>query len=89
MCFCPVYLIDAEFDEAFAQRVARQLLADPVCQDYFVGRSNVPVGPAEATLVEVHLKSGVTDPAAESVLAALRIWDLPMCKASARPANMS
>jgi phosphoribosylformylglycinamidine synthase len=70
--FARVYLIEADFDEAFAQRVARELLADPVCQDYFIGRSNVPVGPAEATLVEVHLKSGVTDPAAESVLAALK-----------------
>jgi phosphoribosylformylglycinamidine synthase len=70
--FARVYLIEADFDEAFAQRVAGELLADPVCQDYFVGRSNVPVGPAEATLVEVHLKSGVTDPAAESVFAALK-----------------
>jgi phosphoribosylformylglycinamidine synthase len=70
--FARVYLIEADFDDAFAHRVARELLADPVCQDYFIGRSSVPVGPAQATLVEVHLKSGVTDPAAESVLAALK-----------------
>jgi phosphoribosylformylglycinamidine synthase II len=70
--FARVYLMEADFDEAFAQRVARELLADPVCQDYFIGRSSVPVGPAEATLVEVHLKSGVTDPVAESVFAALK-----------------
>jgi phosphoribosylformylglycinamidine synthase len=70
--FARVYLIEADFDEAFAQRVARELLADPVCQEYFIGRSSVPVGPAQATLVEVHLKSGVTDPVAESVLAALK-----------------
>jgi phosphoribosylformylglycinamidine synthase len=70
--FARVYLIEADFDEAFAGRVAWELLADPVCQDYFIGRSSVPVGPARATLVEVHLKSGVTDPVAESVLAALK-----------------
>lgn len=70
--FARVYLIEADFDEAFAGRVARELLADPVCQDYFIGRSSVPVGPSQATLVEVHLKSGVTDPVAESVLAAMK-----------------
>ena len=70
--FARVYLIEADFDYAFAERVARELLADPVCQDYFIGRSSVPVGPTRATLIEVHLKSGVTDPVAESVFAALK-----------------
>jgi phosphoribosylformylglycinamidine (FGAM) synthase PurS component len=66
-----VFLMEADFDSAFAQRVARELLADPVCEEYYLGRSGPPAGLAKATLIEVHLKSGVTDPVAESVLAAL------------------
>lgn len=70
--FTRVYLIEADFDEAFAQRVGRELLADPVCQDYVIGHAPQPSGAVQATQVEVHLKSGVTDPTAESVLAALK-----------------
>ena len=66
-----VFLIEADFDPAFAERVARELLADPVCEEYYLGRSGPPPGLAKATLIEVHLKSGVTDPVAESVMAAI------------------
>ena len=66
-----VFLIEADFDQAFAERVARELLADPVCEQYYLGRSGPPAGLAKATLIEVHLKSGVTDPVAESVMAAI------------------
>jgi phosphoribosylformylglycinamidine synthase II len=66
-----VFLIEADFDEAFAKRLAKELLADPVCEQYYIGRSGPPAGLAKATLIEVHLKSGVTDPVAESVMAAL------------------
>jgi phosphoribosylformylglycinamidine synthase II len=66
-----VFLIEADFDAAFVERVARELLADPVCEQYYLGRSAAPPGLAKATLVEVHLKSGVTDPVAESVMAAI------------------
>jgi len=66
-----VFLIEADFDASFAERVARELLADPVCEEYYLGRSGPPPGLAKATLVEVHLKSGVSDPVAESVMAAI------------------
>jgi len=66
-----VFLIQADFDEAFAERLARELLADPVCEEYYIGRSSAPAGLAKATLIEVHLKSGVTDPVADSVMAAI------------------
>ena len=66
-----VFLIEAEFDKEFALRLARELLADPVCEEYYIGRSGPPAGLAKATLIEVHLKSGVTDPVAESVMAAI------------------
>lgn len=67
-----VYLIEGDFDRDFAGRVAAELLSDPVCQECSIGRSGVPAGPMPATLIEVHLKSGVTDPVAESVYSALR-----------------
>jgi len=66
-----VFLIEADFDKDFARRVAQELLTDPVCEEYYIGRSGAPAGLAKATLIEIHLKSGVTDPVAESVMAAL------------------
>ncbi|TKJ37544.1 MAG: phosphoribosylformylglycinamidine synthase subunit PurL [Planctomycetes bacterium B3_Pla] len=66
-----VFLIEADFDKDFAERVARELLTDPVCEEYYIGRSSAPAGLAKVTLIEVHLKSGVTDPVAESVMAAV------------------
>ncbi len=66
-----VFLIEADFDKDFAERLGQELLADPVCEEYYIGRSGAPAGLAKATLIEVHLKSGVTDPVAESVMAAV------------------
>jgi phosphoribosylformylglycinamidine (FGAM) synthase PurS component len=66
-----VFLIEGAFDEKFADRIANELLTDPVCEQYYIGRSAAPAGLAKATLIEVHLKSGVTDPVAESVVAAI------------------
>ncbi len=72
-----VYLIEAEMDAAMAKRVAEELLTDRVCQDYYIGRSAIPAGPIAASIIEVHLKSGVTDPVAESVVMALRDMGVP------------
>ena len=66
-----VFLIEADFERDFAERLAKELLSDPVCEEYYIGRSKAPAGLATATLIEVHLKSGVTDPVAESVTAAI------------------
>ncbi len=66
-----VYLIEGDFERDFAERVARELLTDMVCEEYHIGRSKAPVGPGTANIIEVHLKSGVTDPVAESVRSAL------------------
>jgi phosphoribosylformylglycinamidine synthase len=66
-----VFLIEADFDTDFAKRLGEELLADPVCEEYYIGKSTSPAGLAKATLIEVHLKSGVTDPVAESVTAAI------------------
>jgi len=66
-----VFLIEADFDRRFAEHLAKELLSDPVCEGYYIGRSGPPAGLAKATLIEVHLKSGVTDPVAESAMAAI------------------
>ena len=66
-----VFLLEADFDNDFANRLGRELLSDPVCEEFYLGRSSAPVGLAKATLIEVHLKSGVTDPVAKSVTAAI------------------
>jgi phosphoribosylformylglycinamidine synthase len=66
-----VFLIEGAFDKKFAERVAKDLLTDPVCEEYYIGRSGAPAGLAKATLIEVHLKSGVTDPVAQSVMTAM------------------
>lgn len=67
--FTRVFLIEADFDEDFARRLAWELLADTVYQQCHIGR--LPAAEDTSTVVEVHLKSGVTDPVAESVVAAL------------------
>ncbi len=72
-----VFLVEADFDQAFAERVAGELLSDPVCEEFYIGRSAAPAGLARATLIEVHLKSGVTDPVAESVTAAISDMGVP------------
>jgi len=69
-----VFLIEGDFDEAFAHRIGAELLADPVCEDFIIGRSEAPAG---ASVVEVHLKSGVTDPVAESVMTAIGDMGMP------------
>ena len=66
-----VFLIESDFNKDFAERVAKELLIDPICEEYYIGRSGPPAGLAKATLIEVHLKSGVTDPVAESVMTAV------------------
>ena len=66
-----VFLIEGDFDEEFAKRIGGELLADPVCEDFYIGKSVPAEGLAKATIVEIHLKSGVTDPVAESVMTAI------------------
>jgi phosphoribosylformylglycinamidine synthase II len=80
-----VFLIEGEFETDFAQRIAKELLTDPVCEEYYIGRSGAPAGLARATLIEVHLKSGVTDPVAESVMTA--ISDMGVRQAGVRTAR--
>ncbi|MFH1616021.1 MAG: phosphoribosylformylglycinamidine synthase subunit PurL [Planctomycetota bacterium] len=66
-----VFLIEADIDGQFARRIAGELLADAVSEQFYIGRACAPAGLAKATIIEIHLKSGVTDPVAESVTMAI------------------
>jgi len=63
-----VYLLEGDIPAATLERVASELLADPVTQVASIDGA----GDAGATTVEIHPLPGVTDPAAESVEAAIR-----------------
>ncbi len=67
--FARVFLIEGEFDDSFANRIAEELLTDSVCETYSIGQAASV--DSSATLIEVHLKSGVTDPVAQSVTVAI------------------
>ncbi|MBX3356526.1 MAG: hypothetical protein KF724_12590 [Phycisphaeraceae bacterium] len=60
-----VYLIEGSLSHADAERVAHELLADPVTQ--VASLVDGAAGAASSATVEVHPLPGVTDPAAESV----------------------
>jgi len=66
-----VFLLEGDFEHEHLSRIGRELLADPLTEDFQLLRSAAPVGLAQATLVEVHLKPGVTDPVADSALMAI------------------
>jgi len=68
-----LFFLVGELDAAAAQRVAGELLADPVVQEFFAGSSAAPNGGA---VIEVHLKGGVMDPVAASAIKAVEDMDL-------------
>ena len=59
-----VFLIEADLDEAVVQRIADDLLADPVNQTAALGTGP---GPDDGQVVEVHYLPGVMDPVADSM----------------------
>ncbi len=58
-----VYLIEMTLDDSAIERVAAELLADPVNQRYVLGATD---GPSDGVGVEVHYLPGVMDPVAMS-----------------------
>ncbi len=67
--YTQVYLIEGEVTRADADRICRELLADPVSQDYLLcdAASYEPEQPAGGFSVEVAYNPGVMDPVEESV----------------------
>ena len=70
-----LFFLQGDLSPAQLQRVAGELLADPVTEQFVLGAS----GPGDAAaVVEVHLKPGVMDPVAASTEKALRDMGLPV-----------
>jgi phosphoribosylformylglycinamidine synthase len=67
-----VYLLEGDVPAAMLERIARELLADPVTQVASVATAGAPPARPLDAIVEVHPLPGVTDPAAESVELAVR-----------------
>jgi len=63
-----VFLIEAPFDQDQLQRVASELLADPINQQARTGSAVVQNG---SMVLEVHYKPGVMDPVAQSTQQAI------------------
>ncbi|MCH8315334.1 MAG: hypothetical protein IIA64_05115 [Planctomycetes bacterium] len=59
--------------------------ADPISEDFIIGHADPPPGLAQASLFEVHLKPGVTDPVATSTMMAIN--DMNIHPASVRTAR--
>ena len=70
--FARGYLIDAELQRPEVERIARELLADPVIEA-FAMNDETPTGLVRPGIIaNVLLKPGVMDPVAQSVAQAIR-----------------
>ena len=73
-----IYLIEASLDDHALNRIAQELLADPVNQHAVIGAADTPLN---AATVEVHYLPGVMDPVAQSTRDAI-VEMLPHLSAS-------
>ena len=64
-----IYLLEGTLTEAEAERIGRELLTDPIVEE-FTYREKAP--PADAHLIEVAYNPGVMDPVEESVKKGIR-----------------
>ncbi|HWA97796.1 MAG TPA: phosphoribosylformylglycinamidine synthase, partial [Pirellulales bacterium] len=75
------YLVQGSLDRAQVERLTRELLADAVVERYVIGvpgEATLSAPPAEfSEVVHVLPKPGVTDPVAQSALAAIHDLDIP------------
>ena len=69
-----IYWLDADLTPDELELICRRLLADPVTQDYFCGRSSLSKDEIDRSYhaVEVAHNAGVTDPVEDSALKAIR-----------------
>lgn len=80
-----LFLIEGDLTNEQVGRIADELLVDPVSEEFQLGQTPGPAGLAPATLIEVHLKPGVTDPVAAS--AQMAIADMGLEVQSVRTAR--
>jgi phosphoribosylformylglycinamidine synthase II len=59
-----IYMLDGDISAAELEMICRELLADPIIEEYFTAENAAPAG---ARLVEVAYNPGVMDPVEESV----------------------
>jgi phosphoribosylformylglycinamidine synthase II len=64
-----IYLLEGKIDEAGLKRICRELLTDPITQDY---RYRETPHPRDAHVIEVAYNPGVMDPVEESVKKGIR-----------------
>lgn len=64
-----IYLIEGDFEDQQARAMLEQLLVDPVIES---GTEDASASPKDAALIEIHPLPGVMDPAAQSVVDAVR-----------------
>ena len=67
-----LFLLDGDFDATVAERIAGELLTDPVTERFSVVEAAAFTPDANTSAVEVHFKPGVMDPVAASTLLAVR-----------------
>ena len=63
-----IFLIKGNFSKTSLRKIARELLADPITQDFYYGKRALPRG---AVSVEVWFKEGVTDTVGETARKAI------------------
>jgi phosphoribosylformylglycinamidine synthase len=74
-----VYLLDGDLDRAGAERIARELLHDPVAQDFTLAEgAHPPAAPAATQTLLVFKRPGVMDPVEASALKAVADLGLPV-----------
>jgi phosphoribosylformylglycinamidine synthase len=71
-----IFLIDTDADTDGVERIARQLLADPIVETAEIFSKQI--NDAGMSRIEVHLKPGVMDPVAASTEMAIRDLALPV-----------
>ena len=76
-----VYYLDAKLTPRQLDLIGRELLADPVTQEYSVDTFNTEAKKAGVHVIEVAYKAGVVDPVEETVLIGLRDLNIKGVKA--------
>ena len=76
-----VYYLDAKLTAKQLELIGRELLADPVTQEYGIDTVSAEAKKAGVHVVEVAYKAGVVDPVEETVLIGLRDLDIKGVKA--------
>ena len=70
ICFAQVYGVEGELSGEDVLRICKELLCDPVSQDYFINRKSPKA--ANESVIEVAYNPGVMDPVEESTLKGIR-----------------